>query len=428
MRWRGKLARIAAAEASYAGVAPSERLETVGILVGLTGDGDPIVGFAAKEALARLLGGKSAATIGSSARSIVRRLLEEAGDPHGFRLALLRLLIHGGSEDDRESCSEEDDGDDSVEPSDVFLDAVLHDMALVEARVSAVFRAQSSEPQQHEALVFLSVLLRLVGSRYASARGSAAARFVPLLCGWTRRFVETVVVPLDYEDAPSSVACGVLDVLDAWHELVQAAGNGGDDYSRECASCSVQWLVGSSCTSVALSMVQVSEAEAETASENAFVARQNQFPFLQKWLQVLGRVATSVVDALDGWEGDSDLPVLQLRCWLQRVEHDAGAPLALPSRNRILAILSEQDDVMVQVLSSITYTFVKMEQRGGSDSSDATACSNGNRLVEHLLAEFDPDLLFVDLLGGFAFDHLVLLDFVTSSGTFARAGEGCLQC
>jgi hypothetical protein len=70
--WRGKLARIAAAEASYEGEALSERLETVDTLVGLAGDDDPIVGFAAKEALVRLLSGKFVDPIGSHSRSIVR--------------------------------------------------------------------------------------------------------------------------------------------------------------------------------------------------------------------------------------------------------------------------------------------------------------------------------------------------------------------
>jgi hypothetical protein len=343
-------------------------------------------------------------------------------------LSLLRLLLHDASEKDQceaESSSEDDATDDSVEPSGVFLDAVLHEMRLVEARISFVFRGQSAEPQQYEALAFLSDLLRLVGLRYASAGDSAAARFVPLLCGLARRFVETVVVPLEYKDAPSSVSCGVLNVLDAWNVLVQVAGssveNGDHDYYRECVSCSIQWIVGSSCTSIALSMINSSEGEAETASENAFIARQNQFPFLQKWLQVLGRIATSVVDILDCWEGNSDLPVAQLECWLQRVKHNAEASLELPSRKSILAILSEQDDVMVQVLNSITYTFIKMEQRGGwagNERSDVTGRSDGAQLVDEMLAEFDPDLLFSDLLSAFAFDHLVLLDFLTSSGTF----------
>lgn len=61
-KWRGRLARIAAVAASWESAENSERLKTVSELVALAGDADPIVGYAAKEALLRLLCGASAAT------------------------------------------------------------------------------------------------------------------------------------------------------------------------------------------------------------------------------------------------------------------------------------------------------------------------------------------------------------------------------
>lgn len=327
-----------------------------------------------------------------------------------------------------ESSGEEDVEDDHGEPSNSYLDAVLQELALVETRIRCTFSgipSPSAEPRQHEELIFLSGLLKQVRARYASASSSAAAHFVPSLCDMASRFVETVAVPLSYDAAPSSVCCAVLNVVDDWHELARAARSADKNVEhncyQKCVSCSIQWLVASSCAPMALRMISSSETRAEAASENAFIARQNEYPFLQKWLQLLGRLATGVVDTLDEREGGHNLAVAQLSHWLQGLASDGQMPLALPSRQQILAILSEQDDVMVQVLNSITYTIVKMEQRAGSNGEERSAlagCSYEIGLVDKMLAELDPDLLFTDLLSAFAFDHLVLLDFLTSSGTF----------
>lgn len=155
-----------------------------------------------------------------------------------------------------------------------------------------------------------------------------------------------------------------------------------------------------------LLQLQQSSESSEIASQASFVSSESKFPFLQSWISFASAVALALVqanaeDKLDWANGDTIHILHSLR-------HK------VPDRATVLAVLSEQDDVMVEVLHTLLQLTLVVESQDGGHSQAKTAYS---WLVEYLRAQLDPDLLFADILSAFGHDHLVLLDLLISSGT-----------
>lgn len=309
-----------------------------------------------------------------------------AGDPHGLKLALLRQLVAGPSGNER------GDGlQDEARQAIGSLAALLGQIDGVEERVRAAFadcEPGREEPRQVEALGLLCDILKCVAGQLGDSTKHSSAVAV---CGLAARVIEHASVPLGLSAVPSSIRCAVLDVMEEWCKLARDLNvldcRGGRARYEDYCRVGIQCIAEPSCVSFVLKLINSSEANSAKAVQEAFISSNSAYPFLQKWLLAAARLAAAIVDTEYDWKS---VPM----------------PNALPSRRKVLTILSEQDDVMVEVVYTITYSIMKMMQKPGNRHPD----------FERIATELDPDLLFADLLVTFAFDHLVLLDFLTSSG------------
>lgn len=184
-----------------------------------------------------------------------------------------------------------------------------------------------------------------------------------------------------------------------------------------------------SLTRLALALLQRPRAACD---DDAFVSTTSRFPFLQRWLTFAASVALALVTTRTALDDDDDgvglWTLLGMSSGARKrpaglvSDSLAGAHTLLPDRPTLLAVLSEQDDVMVDVLNTLLQLTVALE---ASDTSNrrSTDTSYDNSTVADVLRRYvdeqlDPDLLFVDVLETFGFDHLVLLDLLISSGRF----------
>ena len=144
-----------------------------------------------------------------------------------------------------------------------------------------------------------------------------------------------------------------------------------------------------------LATLTLEASAAETAV--AFVSFDGAFPALQLWLLLLSRTCLAcLLDDADGTEGE--------KIFSEEVAD------RLPTRGQLLAVLAEQDDLMVDVLDAHLQIASLQSERGllrrrfGEAVSDCVTC------------ELHPALVFSDVMRSMGDDPLLLLDMLTSSG------------
>ncbi|EGZ17391.1 hypothetical protein PHYSODRAFT_498888 [Phytophthora sojae] len=195
-----------------------------------------------------------------------------------------------------------------------------------------------------------------------------------------------VFVTMDYASQPAFVTCAVLEFTGDFQTAIKRWKDQelGDESAmaliyKKWFECCLVWLMDSSCTPTALQLLESNEPP-NVSSQEVFIGKSTRYPFLQQWLVLLSR-------------------------------------MGLPSRQRTFAVLAEQDDVMVEVLNGLT----RMAALAGAGVSMPKQWNQriawASDAIEILTTEYDPDLLFADLVDTLGRDHIVLLDLLVSNET-----------
>ncbi|OWZ24313.1 hypothetical protein PHMEG_000680 [Phytophthora megakarya] len=390
---------------------------------------DILVAYAAKEKLLKVLLGENMAEI-KSVNDIVKALVVTSSavwrrEASGFRLQLLRQLIKKKDEM-RKGSGEGDEAECIVEFS--YLQIVLENLAQVRTMVHTVFTFEGRSEQndeslstvtapysvQYEVLAFLSDFVKLLYNLEVN-------RCVQLeLSEQMMSLMVDVFVAMDYISQPTFVTCAVLSLLGDFQGLLKVwrgKWQNDDDkmerlYSKWLEKCLI-WLVQSSCSSTALRLIN-DEDPSHVASQDAFIGRSGRYPFLQQWLLCVSRVDVALLEASCTREKIATREKLQLLNFPERAH--AWGQGQLPTRQQLFEVLAEQDDVMIEVLYALTLMMTPLD--GADDTIPlllvAELCP---AFTIHLTTEYDPDLLFVDLLDILGRDHLVILDLLTSNET-----------
>lgn len=338
----------------------------------------------------------------------------------GYRFQLLRSLMRPkrSSNDSDDSSSEDDDDEDdestSSSPStSPGLRAVLRHTKLLQT-ISVTFlqegKEDSVQPMQstlvYELLLFITEMTEhlTVVADHEDAKVMDLKPFYEL----TRTLMDVFSTNFEVAKQPTYVSNAIVRFLHQFLQLLDASTSTGTSKS-EWLQRYFRLLMAkrSPLSMLALELLQLqqSSASSEIASQASFVSPESKFPFLQSWISFASAVALTLTQAnaenrLDWANGDTIHILHNLR-------HK------LPDRATVLAVLSEQDDVMVKVLHTLLQLTLVVESQDGGHSQAKTAY---NWLVEYLRAQLDPDLLFADILNTFGHDHLVLLDLLISSG------------
>ncbi|RLN56114.1 hypothetical protein BBJ28_00002424 [Nothophytophthora sp. Chile5] len=277
--------------------------------------------------------------------------------------------------------------------------------------VFSVFTATTTEQSvRYEALTFLSDLMKRL-----QAQELAEDSHLVELSQQMGKLMDDVFLEMDYASQPAFVSCVVLGLIGDYYELVDRARQGqkggeddGDWYFEWLQRCLV-WLKQSSCTSVALRLLN-SEEPSDVASQAAFISEGSRYPFLQQWLLLLSRLAVALLEAGPAISSGETPEIVD--------REDVWSMAQLPHRRQLFVALSEQDDVMVEVLNAL------LTLAGAfTDAIPTTTEPHIPRflwpatLSVYMTKEFNPDLLFADLIDVFGRDHLVLLDLLVSSET-----------
>eukprot|EP00644_Phytophthora_capsici_P013717 jgi/Phyca11/117536/e_gw1.33.332.1 len=197
--------------------------------------------------------------------------------------------------------------------------------------------------------------------------------------------VGEVFVAMDYVLQPAFVSCAVLRLVGDFQHLVkfwmdQKQNDNGDSlvdqYSKWLESCLV-WLTQSTCALNALRLLN-DEQVSNLASQEAFIAKSSRYPLLQQWFLCLSRMGR------------------------------------LPTRQQLFVVLAEQDDIMIEVLTGITRSIALLESANGIHSVFSQQFLS---LSAYMATEYDPDLLFANLVATLGQDHLVVLDLLVSNET-----------
>ncbi|CAH0482542.1 unnamed protein product [Peronospora belbahrii] len=337
----------------------------------------------------------------------------------GFRFQLLRQLIKARiGEESMEGSSSDDEGQVECIVKHPCLQAMLKNLLLVGGMMRNVFMttdraearvelATTSAPYtvQYEALVFLSdVIKRLHGLKIAASYQVELSEHMVM-------FMDNVFVAMDYVAQPTFVSCAVLGLLGNFQELLMFWVRQTEDSGYSCSNDTmlskwlercVVWLLESSCTSAALRLLN---DHATVTSQMAFIAKSGPYPFLQQWLLYLSRMGTAYLENLINTRPSDTLQKPTFTSGLQ-------CSTNILSRQQLFAVLAEQDDVLIEVVNRL----MQITTIAGcfSFSLDTQLFPS---LIPYVTAEFDPDLLFADLVETLGQDHLVLLDLLVSNET-----------
>ncbi|CAI5717563.1 unnamed protein product [Hyaloperonospora brassicae] len=341
----------------------------------------------------------------------------------GFRFQLLRQLLTVQTvellgEDDRDNQSE-------CGLAFPYRQAVAATIRQVGAMVRSVFlpadgsgdglevaRATAAPNSvQYEALVLMSDIVKRVCHLESTDHFRVALGKVVIA------LVDDVCMAMDYASQPAFVSCAVLKLLGdfqalatSWLGLEQEDDGGKRDasgleavYAQWLETC-LAWSVQSACTSTALQLLHADESQT-VSGQTSFVASSGRYPFLQQWLLCVSRVGAA-------WMEES----LRRRCVDAETWRLPAAKNALHclseqqvSRKQVWTVLVEQDDTMVEVLQNLT--------RMTTCASHPVLAQSYPSVATYLAAEFDPDLLFADLVETLGWDHSVLLDLLVSDET-----------
>lgn len=385
-----------------------------------------------------------------------------SGASSGFRFQLLRLLVQthcaasadasdssssdGASDSDNESTASShnsdisgNDNDDGATPLDSRpgLAAVLRHAPHLPSIARAVLHVPTAAADPAQSAVsyeLLRLLTAVVDELLAVA--SSDKQLDALLWmqhtgvdAFVSNVLELLVRAVDYAAQPTYVSHAVVVLL---HRLLllQRATQRTCDWLRLFVRIVTPAHSTTAPTSVALDLLAsfARESSSATAAQVAFVSPRSAFPFLQTWLAFVSTMALTLVEHQRCCEALCD-PLLQALA--------AHMDRCVPDRAVLLAVLSEQDDVMVDVLNTLLQLSLVLET-ASSDTKSAATCecvvpgnnntthsssgSSSNTAVQTTLTQFaseqlDPDLLFADVLETLGNDHLVLLDLLISSET-----------
>uniref|UniRef100_K3WUP3 Protein Lines N-terminal domain-containing protein n=1 Tax=Globisporangium ultimum (strain ATCC 200006 / CBS 805.95 / DAOM BR144) TaxID=431595 RepID=K3WUP3_GLOUD len=233
------------------------------------------------------------------------------------------------------------------------------------------------------------------------------------------RSLVTAFRGFEYEKQPTYVSCAIADFLHECLRFVTSEGAGSKHgnlpgHSRRLSS--KQWLqtcvdavvLRSPLSSFAMKLL-CSPEPSEISACASLISSKSRFPFLQSWLSF---VSSLVLMYLENSRSDNDTWEILLQSPM--IETNGAATHQLPDRDTLLAVLSEQDDVMVDVLDTLLRITIFLEAPAHE--------SKVRKYQSHWLAKYhheqlDPDLLFASILRTFGHDHLVVLDLLTSSET-----------
>lgn len=315
---------------------------------------------------------------------------------------------------------------------------LCHVDALCEVALALVLKPPPTSPSQsscvYELLSFVSELAeQLAKSALVDAQNSSIDELTAALMD---AFAGGGV---DFAVQPTFVSSAAVACLHSLLRLLRVRSPTGVPMVKQC-----EWLrrmlhlvmVGkrSSLTQFALDLLEQQRLEghltAAHSSQESFVSATSRFPFLQTWIAFGTSVVLALVENRASLR-EEDLALVQTVVLGVPGRSSGNASTntpvcSLPDRVTLLAVLSEQDDVMVDVLHTLLQLTIEAE------SSREASCSHDDEntreiealpdLQRYLSEQLDPDLLFADILRTFGHDHLVLLDLLISSGS------SCLFC
>ncbi|RLN87000.1 hypothetical protein BBJ28_00004845 [Nothophytophthora sp. Chile5] len=287
----------------------------------------------------------------------------------------------------------------------------LHSVLTSDDKVKELFDGEADNLQsvRYEALTFLGDFMKRL-----HAQGLAEDSHLVELSQQMGKLMDDVFLEMDYASQPAFVSCAILGLIGDYYELVDRArqdqkeDEDGDDWHFEWLQHCLEWLKQSSCTSVALRLLNSGEPS-DVATQAAFISEGSRYPFLQQWLLLLSRLAVALLEA--GPASSGGIPEIVDR-------EDVWSMVQLPHRRQLFVVLSEQDDVMVEVLNALlTLTGALADAMPNATEPHFSQFPWPTTLSVYMTKEFNPDLLFADLMDVFGRDHLVLLDLLVSSET-----------
>lgn len=335
----------------------------------------------------------------------------------GYRFQLLRRLIQPKTSSDNsvDSSSEDDEDDESISPSSTGhgLRAVLRHTKLLQSIAIAFLQEDtlSVQPAQstvvYELLGFLTELVeQLTGvAEQDEAKTLDLRGFYELV----RTLMDMFSSRFEYVKQPTYVVNSIIGFLHQFLRFLNASAIAGSEFKSEWLRRFSRLVMAepSSLSAFGLELLQQhqSSESSKISSQASFISLESTFPFLQSWISFVSAVALALIQVnakvSPEWTHGGVISGLDYR-------HK------LPDRATVLAVLSEQDDVMVEVLHTLLQlTLVVESQDGGHSTADPTFAW----LVEYFCEQLDPDMLFADILDTFGHDHLVLLDLLISPGT-----------
>ncbi|KAG7393206.1 hypothetical protein PHYPSEUDO_011211 [Phytophthora pseudosyringae] len=400
-------------------------------LLGFLDHADVMVAYAAKEELRKvLIGGRIVET--RCVNDVVNAILlvpstAWRGEASGFRFQLLRQLVRmkDGGESVGDGSEDGSTGDEPLVVEYSYLQAVLKNSLQLRAMVRSVFiptgrsegddtcsmTAATPHSVQYETLVFLSDFMKRVDTlRIKLDSQVALSELMAVL-------MDEVFVTMDYTSQPTFVSCAVLGLLGDFQKLVKSWKEKTQTheehtleavYSKWFERCLV-WLMQSSCTATALRLLNCTQSST-VASQESFVGKSSRYPFLQQWILYLSRMGVAIIEASLTKTKSSDWKPLEALT----LAEGPWAHLQLPGRKQLFAVLAEQDDVMIEVLNGLTRMAALAE---GANNFPNLLAQWFTPVTAHITAEYDPDLLFADLVDTLGRDHLVLLDLLVSNET-----------
>uniref|UniRef100_A0AAV1TJI3 Uncharacterized protein n=1 Tax=Peronospora matthiolae TaxID=2874970 RepID=A0AAV1TJI3_9STRA len=420
--WRVDIHRIGASAAAVLGDPDRLDAELEPLLKYLDQD-DVLVAYAAKEELQKILDDDRIIETQCVTR-VVKAILTTSDaswrrEASGFRFQLLRQLLNVKTGNSSKGEDQEHRVDCGVEFP--YLQEITENVQQVGSMVRSVFllvdrseRGAELLPPiaapcsvQYEALVLMIAVVKRIGSseKIDCFQVELSKEMIVL--------VDDVFMAMDYASQPTFVSCAVLkllggfqDLINSWVRLAQTDDDVGclkAVYSKWLDRC-FAWSLQSSCTSTALQLLDVNE-NAATTSECAFVTSSGRYPFLQQWLLCVSRMGIAYMEeSLRKNDADRD----KLRSATMSGE-SYRITKAQVSRKQLFTVLAEQDDTMIEVLNNLARmtTFARIPSIAQLRPSFAA----------YIAAEFDPDLLFADLVATLGQDHLVLLDLLVSDET-----------
>ncbi|POM62605.1 hypothetical protein PHPALM_28222 [Phytophthora palmivora] len=362
---------------------------------------DVMVAYATKEKLWKVLSsGRTAET-----NALVTSSAAWRREASGFRLQLLRQL--STVKDEREGDSDEKEDQSRCIEEFPYLEAVVENLKQVGTMVRSILTPERRFEEDDECLT--------TESAPYSVHLEVEWRSQVELSEQMIFFVEEVFVAMDYESQSKFVTCAVLELVGNFQGLMKVWKDQSQDdeddsltivYSKWIEKCLV-WLMRSSCTNSALRLLN-GMGSSIVASEEAFISQSSRYPFLQQWMLCISRVGVACLESSHIMEKcavkELQVPYLPegTKLWSQ---------LQLPSRQQLFEVLTEQDDVMIEVLNGLTLMTALLDGTTNFLSHWYPA------FTAHMTTEYDPDLLFAELVDTLGRDHLVVLDLLVSNET-----------